>query len=201
MSEVSICNQALSWVGEDPITSLNDPTTKAESLCKANYAPLRDAVLEAHNWTFAIARYNVAKLTTSPEYGYANQFTIPGEVLRVISVNKLALNDVTRDWQIEGENIVTDDTTCKMMAVIRVTDPNKFSAMFEQALAARLAEALSIPITKSLNIQQAMMEKYDMLVRKAISIDNIQGKSKRLRSRWLQNARLSSGPRSIGPVV
>lgn len=201
MSEVSICNQALSWLREAPIISLDDPSAKA-GVCKLNYYPVRDAVLEAHNWTFAIGRYNLAPLSEAPEFRYSKAYTIPVEVLRVISVNEQDMNDPTRDWQVEGDSIVSNESSCKVKAVVRVEDPDKFSALFTQAFAARLAADMAISITGSRALQEQNYRLYLQKMREAVSVDNLQGKSQRIRSRWMSQARNSGGPRTTqGPVV
>jgi len=136
-SDVSICNQALSWLGGSLITSLDDDINEAK-VCKANYADIRDAVLEAHDWTFA----------TPPVNGYVNAFPLPPDVLRVMDFNN------GEDWRIEGTAIVTNEAAAKIRAVVRITDPNRFSALFVQALAARLAADLAITLTHSMKLQK-----------------------------------------------
>lgn len=201
MSEVAICNQALGWLGESPITDFTDPTRIA-GLCALNYAPIRDAVLEAHNWTFATKRYNIAKAVTGPAFGYANRYPIPGEVLQVLEVNRLTPDDPRGTWFIEDGHIITDDNECKMIAIFRVTDTNAFSSLFTQALAQRIASDLAIGVTGSRTLQQQHWQLYTAKLREASSRDGQQGKSKRLRSRYMERARLSSGPRSTaGPEV
>ena len=54
-SEVGICNQSLSWLGGNRITSLDDDTVEA-NLCIDNYEHSRDTVLDMRHWTFAGAR-------------------------------------------------------------------------------------------------------------------------------------------------
>jgi len=80
MSETAICNQALSWLGAGRILSLDDGTELSD-LCKDNYEPLRDAVLEEARWTFATKRYEFLPMAEEPAYGYSTQFLIPTEVL------------------------------------------------------------------------------------------------------------------------
>ena len=45
VSEVSICNQALRWLGQNKIQSLDEKTASAEWMAD-NYPFIRDAVLE-----------------------------------------------------------------------------------------------------------------------------------------------------------
>ncbi|GAG49967.1 unnamed protein product, partial [marine sediment metagenome] len=53
---IDITNMALSWLGEEPITSLQDDLDRA-NIMAINYIPARDATLEAHDWSFAIMRF------------------------------------------------------------------------------------------------------------------------------------------------
>jgi len=86
-SPVEICNLALSWLGGDLIISLTDDSTEAK-LCNAVYAPLRDAVLEEREWTFATRRIQPPALVAGPLYGYDKAFQIPIEVIRVLQVSR-----------------------------------------------------------------------------------------------------------------
>ena len=201
MSEVAICNQALSWLGESPITSLDDPT-KAAALCKANYAELRDAVLEESDWTFAKKRRSLPASATAPAYGYGKAYPLPGECLHVLSVNEIRQGDPRGAWIVEDREILTNDSSCRAIYIKRLTDTGKFSSLFKQALAARLAAELAIPLTASRSLQAQHFQLYEEKRSKAAGRDGQQGKSKRIRSRWMENARISSGPRNTaGPEV
>ena len=204
MSEVSICNQALSWLGQEPIISLDDETRTAW-LCKSNYGPLRDAVLEGHDWKFAMKRYQLPALVPAPVFGWSNAYPLPSEVLRVKEFNLVDFNDETREWDIENVDgrkcIVTNETTCEIKALARVTETTLFTPLFAQALAARLATDLAIPITNSRSLQQDMFSLFMEKMKRAASTDGTQGKSKRLRSRWLNKARHSGWVGGAPPTV
>jgi len=199
-SEVDICNKALLSLGANQIISLDDDSTEA-ILCKQLYADLRDAVLQAHDWSFAIERVNLPKGGTDPTFRYANAYPLPARVLHVLEVNKIARDDPTRDWQVENDMIVTNDNNCAAMLLRQVTDTSKFSPLFIQALQARLASDMAIPLTSNGKLEEAKWSLYMAKLRQASSRDGQQGKSKRIRSRWLLDARLSSGPRGLGPTV
>ncbi len=199
-SEVDICNKALLSLGAAQIISLDDPTTEG-ALCKQLYADLRDAVLQAHDWSFAVERVNLPKSGSDPTFRYANAYPLPARVLYVSEVNKIERNDPTKDWQVEDDNIVTDDNNCSAKIIRQVTDTTKFSPLFIQALAARMGSDMAIPLTSNGKLEEAKWGLYVMKIKEAAGRDGQQGKSKRIRSRWLENARLSSGPRGLGPTV
>lgn len=195
-SDVAICNQALGLLGTDPIIALTD-NVKAASLCKLLYYDVRDAVLEAHDWTFAVVRAKLPASTTAPTFGFGVAYPLPANVLRVQEVNERKGGP----WQVEGGSIVTNDSTCRVKYISQITDPNKFSALFVQALAARMAAELAIPLTQSRALHEQHYKIYSAKIMEAAGRDGMQGTSRRIRSQWLQKARYASGPSSTGPTV
>ncbi|MFV2057288.1 MAG: hypothetical protein ACC707_12525 [Thiohalomonadales bacterium] len=203
-SPVEICNLALGWLGGDLIISLDDESVEAK-LCKANYALLRDAVLEEREWTFAVKRLEPAQLVTGPLYGFDNAFQIPPEVLRVLQVSRAgtvvdgaliegSFLSATRggtgtgretriEWNREGDQIMANNADrIFIRALIRIEDTTKFSPSFDQAFAARMAMELSIPITNSRALQKDMASLYAEKMRLAAATDGLQGRSQRVRA-------------------
>lgn len=193
-TEVSICNQALGFLGGNRIISLDDGTTEA-NLCKDLYANLRDVVLEEHNWTFATQWIELPALATTPTGVYGKAYELPSNVLRVVEVTD------NNDWQVEDRKIVTNEAAVKARCIMRVTDPAKFSPGFVQAMAARLAADLALPLTNSRSMMEAMFSLYDAKVGRAVTSDNRQGKARRVRSKWLLNARNGASSKVAGPTV
>ena len=184
ISEVSISNQALSWLGEELLISLDD-ASKAASLCKLNYYPLRDAVLEARDWTFAQKRDVPAVLLTAPTWGYSHQFQLPADLLRIIFVGQ---NDDPEErnpvdsWVREQDKILANYNVVYIRYAARIEDPNKFSLSFVQALAARLAADLAMPLTNSRGLQSDMYKLYGTKLAEATAFDQMQGKSRIIRA-------------------
>lgn len=177
-SEVEICNIALSLLAVEPITSLDDKTTEAR-LCKANYANVRDAVLEDADWTFAMVRGTPAKLSDPVPWGYTAAFQRPSGCLRVTVVKQSDSGDPDRsdriNWQLEKTHIVANADKIYIKYVERVTDVTLFSPMFVQALAQRLAAELAIPLTESNALHTKYWELYVMKRDEAASVDGMQG--------------------------
>lgn len=197
-SVVQICNLALSWLGGDLIISLDDETVEAK-LCKANYEPLRDAVLEEREWTFAVVRKELAALQSVPLYGFDKAFQIPPATLRVLQISRggdsvEAGADNSRyntgqgreeriDWLREGSTVVANNAERVFARLLtRVTDTTKFSAAFDQALAARIAMDIALPLTNSDKMQQSMTAMYGQKLRIAAGTDGMQGRSYKTRS-------------------
>ncbi len=191
-SEVTICNLALSWLAGNLIISLDDEIKEA-ALCKANYEFSRDAVLETMAWTFATKRYYLTPEASNPAWGYAQQFTIPADVITVleVSANPDAPNGANDlDWRREGNKILADVSAVYMRAIFREVDTTKFSPNFVQTLAARIAAEIAIPLTESLQMLQNMEGKYKDRLMIAAGTDGLQGKNDVIESRALTGVRL-----------
>ena len=133
-SETDICNRALSRVGEARITSLTDDTKQARA-CNSAYAHVRDEVLRSHPWYSAITRTTLAKLSSSPAYGYDDQYQLPSDCLRVVE-----LYDTRLPWVVEGRKLLSDEgSPLSVRYVRREEDPNQYDSMLVSAIAARLA--------------------------------------------------------------
>lgn len=203
-SPVEICNLALGWLGGALIISLDDASTEAK-LSKANYTLLRDAVLEERAWTFAVKRMEPAGLIELPVYGYDKAFQIPPEVIRILQVARAgevengtvvggSFKSATRggtgqgresriEWAREGDLILANNAErIYIRALVRIDDTTKFSPAFDQALAARLAMELAIPIANSRTLQKDMTALYGEKIRLAAASDGMQGRSERIRS-------------------
>lgn len=142
-SEVSICNRALQKLGAARITSLSDNSVNARA-CNAAYSDVRDAVLRSHPWQFAIKRASLASSTTAPAHTYTYAFPLPSDCLRLLPPD---YDDV--DWQIEGNAILTNDTTCEIRYLAQITDPNAMDPMFREVLSCRLALEMCEELTQS----------------------------------------------------
>jgi len=174
ISQVSICNQALSWLGGALITSLDDESTEAE-LCKANYDSIKDLLLEGHDWSFAITRHYLTPTVETPAFGYSQQFLIPGSILRILDPIGSNATDKLDDWVIEGEYILADVDELYVRAISSLSDPQRFSVLFAEAFAARLAAELARPLTHSASLAKEMWSLFSVKLSEAVSSDGMQG--------------------------
>ena len=194
---VDICNMALSWLGEDEITSIEDPSTRALQL-KINYIPARDATLEAHEWSFAIERFVPGIVSGEPQWGDYNAFSVPAEIIRVLTVDRNTDTgmDLGRiggreqlDWVFERNLILCREDVIYCRGIRRIEEEGRFSPLFVHAFAAKLAALVALNLTASAEIQGNMYALYDQFISEAKSRDGLQGRSRRIRSRYLLKSR------------
>jgi hypothetical protein len=190
-SEVTICNLAVSWLAGNLIISLDDDNNEAK-LCKANYDLSRDSVLEAMAWTFATRRFRLSPEADVPAWGYSRQFTLPPEVITALEVtsNPSKVNGTNDlDWRREENRIVCNQDVVYLKAIVRIIDPARFTPNFVQALAARIAMEIAVPLTESKELLAAMERKYLAYLYTASATDGLQGKSDLIDSQALTGVR------------
>ncbi len=199
-ARIDICNIALTWLGADHITSIEDEAIEARML-KANYYLARDATLEAHEWSFAIKRFIPTRTVADPVWGAANRFSVPSDIIRVLRVEAGggilggydSLHSIDRrpeaDWLIESGYIITNADAIVCKAIRRIEDEGIYSPLFVHAFAAHLAMLMAYPLTESDTKFRAMSALYTLKLKDAKSRDGLQGSSKRIRNRTLQNVR------------
>lgn len=167
-SRVSVCNLALTVLGADRITSLEDNSVNARRL-NAIYDSCLEDVLRAHPWNFAIVRQQLSELATSPVFGYEYEFQLPGDCLRVIEVND-GTNLIT-DYKVEGRKILCgyDDIYIKFIA--KVTDPNQYTSQFIFVLASRLAAEVAYAVTNNKETAKQAYQLYALRLQQAKETD------------------------------
>lgn len=174
-SEVEICNRALDAIGAPTITALTEGTRQA-GICNRYFPQLRDDVLAAHPWNFAIKRAVLPALETAPAWGFDYAYQIPTDCLRVVEVEGEDAIVPPSAWQVESGSIVTDMTAPLYIRYIsRVTETGLFAPLFVSALAARIAAEIAQPLTGSSDIRGRMQKEFADQMRRARSADGQEG--------------------------
>jgi len=160
-SEVQICNEALTALGENPILSLTD-NLKSARLCNLKYADKRDYLLRRYFWNFATKRIVLAPDVATPEFEFSTQFTLPSDC---IQFRELYPNSIT--YRIENNKILCDESILYIKYTTRVTDPNTMDATFLETLSALLARELAIPLSDSSTKHSQMDELFEIKLSEA----------------------------------
>lgn len=176
-SEVEIANVALTLLGENRITSLDDDVKNAREV-KAIFDINRDALLAGYAWSFALFRQLLNALADVPAFEFSTMYQIPTGCLRVVQVGQyfpgIDLTDyrgaATEDYIFEGGKILTNlGAPLKFRGVTRVTNPGLFSPNFVKAFAAYLAFDLAEPLTgsdsKKATARDSLMREINLAVR------------------------------------
>lgn len=181
-SVVDICNQAMDLLGAATITSLTQNSKEAR-LCNRNFEVVRDAVLRAHPWNIAIFRKTLAQNSTTPDFGFAYEYTLPTDpyCLRVLSFwnsnvnNDVAAYDSNVMYKIEGRKVLSNEGTCKIIYIGREEDTEQYDALLSNAIAHRLAADTAYAITGSNSVAQQMFGLYEQRLKEAKGVDSMEG--------------------------
>ena len=181
-SVVDLCNRALDLLGAANITALTENSKEAR-LCNGNFDDVRDAVLRSHPWNVAITRKNLAADSTTPAFGFSFQFTLPTDpfCLRVLSFwnsnvnNEVAAYDSNVMFKIEGRKILSNEDTCNIIYIGRVTDTEQYDSLLNKAISARLAAEIAYNITGSNSVASNMLTIYEARLKEAKGVDSMEG--------------------------
>lgn len=187
-SQVQICNLALSRLGANTITSLSDNTTEAK-LCNTFFDDLADFVMVEGSWSATIRRASLARTTTTPAFEYTYSFQLPVDpfCLKVLNINEDIPGSVP--YRIEDDKLLTDESTIKIRYIARLTDTEDWGPFLTRAFVARLAAELAYPLTGDEGKSRAEMERYLLLLKDGIALDNQQGSKETIWSRDLIDVR------------
>lgn len=197
-----IANIALSLLGEEAITSIDDEEDKKAGIIRVHYDVARDATLEAHEWSFAMERFSLdAPAAEAPVWGYSYRHKIPADILRVIAVEKDYSPSVPVQTNSGGRNrnqvnhvvekgyILSDWSSIQCLGISRVEGEGAFSNLFTHAFACKLAIFCCYAITESNSKFQHVAQLYKGAMDEAKSRDGMQSSTRRMRNHSMRRAR------------
>lgn len=156
-SQLEIANWALMLLGETRLSGLSDNTDNAEAI-NAGWGIVRDTLLTASAWHFAIERASLAADADEPEWGFEYQYTVASNVVRVLQVSEfypgpdMSDNRTTDDalYRHEGEKILTNlGAPLSVKWLVNDKAVGTWHPAFAKLMACDLAEYLAARTTQS----------------------------------------------------
>jgi hypothetical protein len=166
---VEYCSHALLKIGANAISSFEDGTIEAE-VCANLYPLVRDFLLAAHPWNFAIRQQALPRIATTPAADFRFAYSLPSSCVRVLSAGANGRGRGLH-YKIRGQNLVTDSVEA-MLTYIHRPDEGAFPAFFVMALVAHLSAEFCIPLVESTSRWESMRKIADMEFRRARLIDS-----------------------------
>jgi hypothetical protein len=105
LTEDELCRQAILRVGT---AEQFGPSSQAMLLAKSLYPQVRDALLLAGSWTWAMKATTVIETLPRPEYKWAYGYAIPADCLRVFRVNDYDYSTGDSSWEVSGNFVLTN---------------------------------------------------------------------------------------------
>jgi len=175
-SKVSICNMALSRLGAATITSLTDGTQESK-LCNTFFDLVADRVMMQGTWSSTVKRATLARTTNTPTFGFTFEYQLPVDPKSLKVLNVSEETDGSIDYVVEGDKILTDESTLKIRYIAQLTDTEDWDPMLTEAVELLLAAYLALPITGQAPIAEKMKQEYFSFLNNNLAIDGQQGSS------------------------
>lgn len=167
-TSISLCSKALLKIGASTITSFEEGTAEAE--VAANLYPcIRDGLLSAYPWGFAVAQAKLPRLETPPLADYDFAYQLPNNFLRIVSAG-FGSKGRGIEYRIVEDRLHTNLNEVNLTYIYR-PDENIFPAYFCEALINKLAFEFCIPLTESSNRAEFLNKLAEASISRARSID------------------------------
>ncbi|HEY1082213.1 MAG TPA: hypothetical protein VGE29_08125 [Prosthecobacter sp.] len=163
MTPVEICNHALSRLGEARILSLDDGN-RVGRLCKLHYGPARDQVLRCHPWSFAKDRATLSAIAQAPAFGWAKQFQLPSNCLRVLTLNG-ETEEEGEEFAVEAGKLLTDAQSANIRYIFRAEDTSGYDPLAVDAIVVLLAAKMAVDLTSSTSKAEGLRSEYERLTK------------------------------------
>ncbi len=184
-----IVNQALDYLGIDPIKDIASPTTQLENILATHYAQVRKEQLRTHIWKFSKTRAQIARAGT-PLFDYPDYYTLPAGCIRLLSIGGDDREvDQELDYDINDRNILVDNggaSTLDIRYVADVTNVTKWDVGFTKIVALHLAQAVGPVLNAPTDKLNYVAQQIIAFKPSALAIDSQEVRPKRIqRSRIL----------------
>ena len=202
-SKVAICNRALAYLKQDPITNIDSPSTVAEVICARTYDDARWALLRTHIWNFAIKRIVLTKDAEAPTFGWANAYNLPNDYVRLVTIGDDFVEYIRDRYELEGNQILgsdlssTDSESINVRYIYDHTNVVRFDALFIEVLALELAKKMAVAFSVTSGIIKNIREELDRVSPTARAVDGQERTPRRIeKSKYLRARRqLAGNPR------
>lgn len=190
ITKTLIINKALTEVGAQPITNIDDDTNNARIINRVYEIALRGILAEC-NWNFARKR---ALLSTSsdtlPWYdtGETVVYAKPTDMIKIFRTSyRPAI------WREEGDYIISDTADLGVEYVYYLDNPGKYSMAFIEAFVDKLASDAAYMIVNSASLGENYKKLYEgVSLPKAISSNSQVGKQQEIKDDAWELAKYSN---------
>ncbi len=170
-TDTDLANHALALLGETEISAISDQSSKNARTCLKFCAASRVEVLRMGRWNCATKRSALTEAFPVPAAGYAHQFQLPTDFLRLMDVNGEAVKNGSEYFEIEGRQFLTDETKIWIRYIADV-NIGACDSLLQTAIAVRLAGKISIPISGRIEQANAMEELFQRRLSEALGADS-----------------------------
>ena len=141
-SRTEIANLALGHFGQYRIDDIDERTPTAEAV-RDCWHICRDSILRAHHWNFATAAAILTQLAAPPLFGWAFQWQLPADFLKLVSCNGVYSGTRDTEFSVRGTVLLTNEQQAQIEYVRSVPECELWDSNFVEAFALKLAEMVA----------------------------------------------------------
>ncbi|UOF78036.1 tail tubular protein A [Caudoviricetes sp.] len=145
---------------------------------EANITNVKVTVIDANNFTidgssFSNTYISGGKVSLAPGFEFIYKFALPSGCLRVLAPKDGSDEPLSnKEWKVEGAFLLTNYSTVRVRYINDVSDTTKFDSLFDEALAAYLAQKICLKITGSEVAAEGARRNLKDLMEKARFVDS-----------------------------
>jgi hypothetical protein len=151
VSSVEVCNLSLDLLRHNQLVSnMETPETEEEALAARWYEATRRSVLRMFSWNFARKRSTLSRISTAPEFGYADAYQLPNDFISVVFIGEDPVDNIETDYVVEGRELLMDNSGASSLDICYIRDIQdvvRFDPIFLMLLVAELAVVFGNSIT------------------------------------------------------
>lgn len=163
-SQTFLCNLALANLAKPAIQSINGAEAEAIA-CKLFYGHVLRVLIQHYPWRFAQKTQALAGVTNDKSGRWLYAYARPTDCLKFHLVTDNAMAEYIPDpgdgsvvqggyaYAIEGSTIYCNIAEAYGVYTFDMTDPTRFSPLFEEAFGWHLAVRLAMPLTRDPKIR------------------------------------------------
>jgi hypothetical protein len=185
MDSTTICNLALSKIGDQSITSLDDSTLESR-FCKLFYPVVLAQVLMQNTWNFATHLATLSRNSVAPIFDWNYSYQLPADFARITKFNAFTETDAIANYEINGSTLLTDEESAQIAYISSSPDASTFSPSFVEVFALRLAAELAKPLAGSLDLKNQLLGEFKVAISEAGRIDANSTKPRKIEP-WLNS--------------
>lgn len=165
-TSISICSAALLLLGDSPIADFAENTKRA-TICANVYPLARLEMMRAHPWNCCVKREVLSPLAAAPAFEWPYQFTLPGELLRILQVG---YDGAPQEYRVEGRRILARSNVLRIVYLADVPE-GSWDSLLVETMTKRMVKDLAYPITKSASLGEAKAREFEIAFKRAKAVD------------------------------
>jgi hypothetical protein len=194
MSDVDICNAAMSYLGsKSNIQLLTDKDNVNARRCNQIFASTVELVLREFPWSSASKRVKLAQNTSGPLFEKIYQYTLPPDCVFVTEVYGSTRWSPYDRWVPLGRKIQTDLSTAYLLYVAYPDNFQDLDVMLSESIALKLGIRLGPAYSRDMEQVLILRNLYEEALRKAKVMDTLEGKQGYTPNDAQEDARINEG--------